>query len=143
MKYRPSIFLVVFSKNKYLLLKRKLHWQGWEFPKGGIEKNENIIGAVRREVKEETGLKVKKIIDMKIKGRFDYGRELPDRPGFLGQKWKLYAVEVFPGKVKLDRIEHDNFKWLNFNSAYKLLTWESQKKCLRVVEKNLSSQPKC
>ena len=55
LKYRRGIFLVVYSLNdkkiKYLILKRKLHWKGWEFPKGGIKSNENMAKAVRRELK--------------------------------------------------------------------------------------------
>ena len=40
-KYRPGIFIVTYRKNKgvieYIILKRKMHWSGWEFPKGGLE----------------------------------------------------------------------------------------------------------
>ena len=61
-KYRKAVFIVAYSKinNKieYLLLKRKLHWKGWEFPKGGAEEKENNLDAVKRELKEETGLKI-------------------------------------------------------------------------------------
>ena len=42
--YRKSVFIVVYRKTEkgilYLILKRKLHWVGWEFPKGGIEPEE-------------------------------------------------------------------------------------------------------
>ena len=43
-KYRKSDFIVVYSKEKdkikYIVLKRKLHWKGWEFPKEGMEDKE-------------------------------------------------------------------------------------------------------
>jgi len=43
-KYRKAVFVLLYSKTKkwieYLLLKRKLHWKGWEFPKGKIEPGE-------------------------------------------------------------------------------------------------------
>ena len=58
--FRKGVFIVVYTndkgKIKYLLLKRKLHWKGWEFPKGGIKKGEGILKAVKRELKEEAGL---------------------------------------------------------------------------------------
>jgi len=64
-KIRRAIFIVVYTQTKqgikYLILKRKLHWKGWEFPKGGIKKYELRRFAIRRELKEETGLKPLKI----------------------------------------------------------------------------------
>ena len=58
MKYRKSVFIVSYrfenNKLKYLILKRHLHWNGWEFPKGGIEGKESAIQIVKREIKEET-----------------------------------------------------------------------------------------
>ena len=70
-KYRKGIFVVVYSKTKnkieYLILKRKLHWKGWEFPKGGKRIYETLQMAVKREVKEETGLKPLKIKSFKEK----------------------------------------------------------------------------
>lgn len=140
--YRKGVFLVVFLKKKrleYLLLHRILHWNGWEFPKGGIEK-ERIENAVRRETKEESGLKVKRIFNFKKKGRFNYNRELPDRKGIKGQTWRLFAVEVEKCKVKIDKIEHDDYKWLNFKEAYKLLTWKDQRECLKIVNKFLKRE---
>jgi len=142
-KYRPGIFAVVFKrvngKIKYLVLRRVLHWEGWEFPKGGIEK-ENGGKAVRREVKEETGLKPKKIIKFNKKGKFRYDRELNERPGIIGQKWELFCVEVGKGKVSLNKNkdkEHDKYEWLDFEEAYEKLTWKNQKKCLKIVDNYL------
>ena len=64
-KYRKAIFIVIYTITKkrieYLILKRRLHWKGWEFPKGGIKFSETERKAVLRELKEETGLSSKKI----------------------------------------------------------------------------------
>ena len=139
--FRKGVFFVVYCKDKgkvkFLILKRKLHWIGWEFPKGGIEKNENEKIAVFRELKEETGLKARKLIDFHIKGKFDYHKEFSDRQGIMGMTWHLYAVDVFSekGKVKIDKREHNGYKWLDFEKAYKTLTWANQKRCLKIVEK--------
>ena len=137
LRYREGIFLVVYSeeheKRKYLILKRKLHWKGWEFPKGGIKNNEEISTAVRRELKEETGLKPLLIKKFKIKGQYKYKKLLKDRPGFFGQNYVLYSAEINYGKIKIDKIEHLSYEWLEFQDAVKKLKWTNQKKCLRIV----------
>jgi len=136
-KYRKAVFAVVYSREgekfKYLVLHRKLHWKGWEFPKGGVERGESLIKTVKREVKEETGLAILKIKNLGISGKYHYEKELKDRPGIVGQSYVLFAVEVKKGKVKLDSIENDKFRWMEFKEAYKKLTWKNQKKSLRIV----------
>jgi len=141
-KYRRGIFIVVYAivKNKpqYLILKRKLHWKGWEFPKGGVEYKkfyETLLMAMRREVKEETGLKILGIKKFDISGKYRYDKKYSDRKNFVGQTFeKLYAVEVEKSKVELDKKEHSDYKWVDFSDAVKKLKWKNQKDCLRIVD---------
>jgi len=74
---------------------------------------------------------------MKKSGKFDYDRKIKGRPGIKGQKWKLFAVEVEKDGVKIDKREHNGFKWLKFEGALKTLTWKNQRMCLRLVDKFL------
>jgi 8-oxo-dGTP pyrophosphatase MutT (NUDIX family) len=138
MKYRKAIFSVVYSVQKekieYLILKRKKHWIGWEFVKGKIEKFETKKMAALRETREETGLKILKIKRFHVDGLYRYKKELKDRPGIIGQTYHLFAAEVKKGKVKLDRKEHSGHKWVSYDKAMKMLTWQDQKKCLRIVD---------
>jgi len=140
-KYRRAIFGVAYSKNtdgkiEYVILKRKKHWKGWEFPKGKIEKFETKRIAAKREVEEETGRKVLKIKRFKEKGVYLYHKKLKDRPDKIGQTYQLFAVQVEKGngKLKLDPIEHNGYKWVYFKEAQKKLTWPNQKKCLKIVD---------
>jgi 8-oxo-dGTP pyrophosphatase MutT (NUDIX family) len=136
--YRPTVFIVVYKKvvkkRVYLVLKRKLHWSGYEFPKGGIEEGEDEIAAVNREVFEETGLKAENIKDYNIGGKYDYSSKLPDRAGISGQSYSLYSVEVGDGDVKIDGREHSDYFWLSYLEALKKLSKPNQKECLRIVE---------
>ena len=136
-KFRKAVFIVTYKKEKnkilYLLLKRKLHWTGWEFPKGGVERFELKKSAVKRETFEETGQKPVKIKKFKEKGKYRYHKYLKDRPGFIGQRYKLFSAQVNSKKVKFDKKEHSSYKWLDYKQAIKLLTWSNQKKCLSIV----------
>jgi 8-oxo-dGTP pyrophosphatase MutT (NUDIX family) len=142
-KYRKIVFFVVYSTNEssieYLVLRRKMHWSGWEFPKGGIKFWETKKMAVKRELKEEVGLKPKKIIYVGLNGKYDYQKELPDRKGIKGQEYSLFAVEVKKEKIRLSK-EHSSYKWLKFKEAYKKLTWQNQKKCLGIVEDKIKGK---
>lgn len=55
-----SVIAVVFTKNRQevLLIKRR-DVPVWVLPGGGIEKDETALGAIIREVKEESGFEVK------------------------------------------------------------------------------------
>ena len=145
-KYRKAVFAVCYSKEykkiKYLLLKRKLHWKGWEFPKGGVEEKEKPLDAVKREVQEETGLKILNIKNFKVTGKYLYNKKFSDRKDFFGQTYSLYSAEVKKEKVTLDKKEHSDYKWLDFNKALELLTWQNQKECLKLVDDWLNKRKK-
>jgi 8-oxo-dGTP pyrophosphatase MutT (NUDIX family) len=143
-KYRKAVFIVTYAKEKnkiyYLILKRKLHWKGWEFPKGGVNFLEPKKNAVIREIKEETGLDVLELKKFKISGKYKYDKKYSDRPKIIGQKFSLYAVEVKKENVKIDRLEHSSYKWLEFEKAVKELTWPNQRKCLKIVNKEIKNE---
>lgn len=142
-KYRKGIFIVTYAitngKPEYLILKRKLHWKGWEFPKGGISNMfETKRQAVKRELKEETGLEILKIKNFKEFGKYKYKKKIPDRKGIIGQTYHLFSAEVKKEKVKLDCLEHNAYKWLDFKKATKILTWPNQKRCLKKVNSEIT-----
>jgi len=142
-KYRKAIFVVTYRKEKdkilYLILKRKLHWTGWEFPKGGMEKKEKLIPAVKRELREETGNIPIKINNHYISGRYKYPKRFDDRPGIIGQTYKLFSAELKNKKIKIDKKEHSGYKWLDFEKSIRKLTYPLQKRCISIVNKKLDN----
>jgi DNA polymerase len=146
-KYRKAVFILTYARTKkgieYLLLKRKLHWKGWEFPKGAINKFETKRRAVRRELFEETGLKPLRIKRFDFSGKYNYSKILKDRVKFKGQTFILYAAEVKKPekrKISVDVKEHSDYKWVSYNKALKMLKWPNQKKSLKMVHKWLKEK---
>jgi len=146
-KYRKAVFILGYAitdkkKIEYILLKRKLHWKGWEFPKGKIEYGENKLETAKRELKEETGLKpVDSVKKFNFYGKYKYSKILPDRPTMIGQTFALYAAGVRRnGKIKLDPKEHSGHKWVNFKQALKMLKFPNQKKSLKMVNEWLTNR---
>jgi 8-oxo-dGTP pyrophosphatase MutT (NUDIX family) len=137
-KYRKGVFIVTYALDKnnspvYLILKRKLHWSGYEFPKGGKRFLESNLHAVKRELREEASLIPIKIHNHKIHGKYKYKQELADREGVIGQTYTLYSAQVKQEKVKLDEREHLSYEWLPFEKAHYRLTYQNQKDCLKMV----------
>ena len=54
--FRPSVYAVIIKNGKILLSQQ---WDGYDFPGGGIKKGETIEHALKREVWEEVGVKIK------------------------------------------------------------------------------------
>lgn len=140
-KYRKGIFVVIYRKTpkgiRYLILKRKLHWSGWEFPKGGLEPNENIIYGIKREIKEETGQTASNLQKHDFSGKYEYKKEFPDRNNSIGQTFSLYSAEIKNQDIKIDEKEHSDYQWSEFNDAFKKLTYENQKRSLEIVNNHL------
>jgi ADP-ribose pyrophosphatase YjhB (NUDIX family) len=59
----PAVHAVITHARKHLLLKRKIAplLGGWWIPGGRVNKYESLMDAIKREVREETGLECKTI----------------------------------------------------------------------------------
>ena len=56
--YRPNVAAILRkpSTGKILVCLRKDHPRCWQFPQGGVDPGEDLIGALYREVEEEIGV---------------------------------------------------------------------------------------
>ena len=121
--------------------------QFWQPITGGLEEGETKMEALKREVREETGIKnIKKIIeDVHYYEPRDLSLiEYFKKHGQTYKHLKAYAfgVEVSSDEeVVLDGKEHSEFKWCSFQKALKLLKGsfydhsESLKKLNRLLSK--------
>ena len=59
MAIKRGVSALVLNKKGEILLTLRQDLRDWRFPGGGIEKGESLQKAVKREIEEETGIKVK------------------------------------------------------------------------------------
>ncbi len=119
------------SKIKYLLLH---YTQGhWGFPKGTIEKGEDKKETIARETKEETGITDISFIEG-FEEKINYFFRLEGK--LIYKEVSFYLVETKEKKVKLS-FEHTEYKWLNFEDAFKLLNFKNTKNILKKADEVL------
>ncbi len=95
----------------------------YELPGGGVDAGETIIDAAIREVKEETGLTVSKVLT--VFDGFDY---TTDRKPHVRQV--NFLVEVEDGEIVLNPDEHDEFQWADSNTDLDGLMSANMKICV-------------
>jgi len=103
--------VIIKEKRKVLLLKRKIDdFLGGidELPSGKVEEEELLIATLKREILEETGLPIKKVID--YLGHFDY----ISKTGKLTRQFN-FAVTILDGKIKINPKEHEAYYWVDID----------------------------
>lgn len=132
---RKLVAAVVYNKDKYLILRRKLNWKGWEFVKGEVSK-ETFRHAVLREVKEELGLGNVGVI-CKLPAEIIYHHD--DIRGHRTSMQVGYLIEFISGKIRLSP-EHSGYRWADHKKAHKMLTHMTHKTFLRLANEYLRKQ---
>ena len=133
--------IIYNTKNKKLLLlfreAKDKYKDSWDFPRGLVEE-EDEKSTVEREIKEETGINnVEFVPKFREVISFFYRRDEE-----LVKKEIIYYLVM----TKQDEIEtsyeHDDYKWLDFEDAIKLLTHKSSKEILKKANEFLKENSK-
>ena len=113
--------LIENEEGKFLVLQKSdsYEWKAgkWELPGGKVEEEleEERLDTAKREVKDESGLTLKNLLDVV---RVEVGEFDSDKPDV--NCWILYS-ESFSGEVRLSE-EHQNYKWVS-SEEFKNMDW--------------------
>jgi len=128
--YRNGVGIMLINDNKKIFVGKRIdNKSAWQMPQGGVDQDENIVDAVKRELKEETGVSSIKIIKKSDK---IYTYDLPDyllgkiwKGRFKGQKqtWFLAQFLGTDDEIYLDQknAEFKEWKWVGINELPDLI----------------------
>jgi len=123
--YRPNVGIILCNDAGRVFWAKRAGMDSWQFPQGGIDKNEDPQTAMYRELWEETGLES---WDVQLIGRTRYWLryKLPERyirhrslPLCIGQKqiWYLLRLLSHESSFRFDRVERaefDGWRWVEY-----------------------------
>ena len=118
------------GEDEWLLMKRAPHillGGTWQMVSGHIEGDEKAFEAALREMREETGLRVRHFYQASYVNRFylAHSDEIVLSP--------VFCVEVaWEEQVRLSP-EHTDYRWVSPEEAMDLLPWPGQRKALAVL----------
>ena len=123
---RLGVGIIVLNKeNKVFVGKRRDNpINKWQMPQGGVDHGENLVTAMKRELKEETSIRSIEILK-ELEGWTEY--ELPDyllgkiwRGKYRGQKQKWFIVRFLGGDEEINlKTTHPEFiewQWLDIEN---------------------------
>ena len=106
--YRSNVGMIIINQEKQVFwAKRVQNDNAWQFPQGGVDKDESAIEAMYRELYEEVGLcKTDVRLVAETKEWLQY--ELPERyirhnqsPRCIGQKQKWFLLELTSSEMNI------------------------------------------
>lgn len=123
--YRANVGIIIVGSDQKLLWAKRLGQEAWQFPQGGVNKNESPKEAMFRELYEEIGLRANDVEIMAETQKWLRYR-LPNhlirhrrKPVCIGQKQKWFLLKLVSdeSKVQLDASgspEFDGWRWVNY-----------------------------
>lgn len=123
--FRANVGIILCNQDGKLFWARRSGMNAWQFPQGGIKKDEDVEAAMYRELREEIGL-LPEHVEI-IASTDDWLRYwLPERfirqnmlPLCIGQKqiWyllKLLADDCFVNLALSGKPEFDKWRWIDY-----------------------------
>ncbi len=123
--------MVLLNSSKVLLLRHSSDSSRsgghWDFPKGHMDDGETEIQTALRELEEETGIANVVVVDG-FRDTITY--TFPRDQKRIGKEVVFFLATTKERKVRLSH-EHIDHCWLDFDSAFSRLTYDTARQVLR------------
>ncbi len=130
-QYRKNVGIVVFNQAGLVLMCARADKEDmqWQFPQGGIEQDEDIVAAGRRELQEETGItSVELVAELPRPLRYDFPPAIAAAQSRRGydykgqeQSWVLFYFSGDDSEIDFctnpQEIEFKAYEWVNIKEA--------------------------
>ncbi|WP_338727836.1 bis(5'-nucleosyl)-tetraphosphatase [Haladaptatus sp. DJG-WS-42] len=113
------------GRREYLLLKSRPG--DWEFPKGGVEGEEELQQTAIREVKEEAGINKFRLVDG-FREEYNYVFEANGKT--IHKTVHLFIAKSFEASAELSK-EHRDLQWRDYEQAINTITQDGPRDILR------------
>jgi len=116
---KAGAIIISQDDNSKILLIHGAKWNDWQFPKGHVDPGETALQAMRREVKEETGLDVDVLSTLpqyKYTNRID-GAVTVD----------MWCVRSNDDLALKEEFEKDELAWLRYDVVMERLSYDDLK----------------
>ncbi len=146
---RNGVGIVLLNNNNKIFVAKRIDnpKNFWQMPQGGVDKNENLLNAAYRELKEETSIKNVKVIK-ELDGFMTY--ELPSnligiiwKGRYRGQKLKWFVMKFLGNdneiNINTKKPEFLDWKWIELDKItevvvkFKLEVYKKVKKEIKKI----------
>jgi putative (di)nucleoside polyphosphate hydrolase len=123
--YRPNVGIIIFNDDGRVLWAKRVGQEAWQFPQGGIQRNESPEQAAMRELHEEVGLEPHDVEIVAATPDWLHYR-LPEQyirqhshPVCIGQKQRWFLLRMLgdTGKISFDqgdKPEFESWQWVSY-----------------------------
>jgi len=146
MKTEKGVIIVAYKESdrnpRFTVLKRKKNWEGWELPKGHLEKDD-YRETVKIELGEETGIEqqsIESITDLEQLVEWEFEEDGQT----IGREYKAFLVKLSEDSYidvsKNPCDEHETGLFLRFRDVEEMLTYDDQTELLRTAYNKITQE---